>query len=265
MSDEGTTALKAARETDADLRARLDSLVDEWALAQRKLRIAELASGLEGERDAEKVKALEEELATLRVVLPDPKTVLKKGKVVEDIPWRDGESVEDVWIWCFWGDWTFLVTSSYQIGRVCGSPGGTWAKCYGGMFQLMRYQRTLYWVRFRPNVYIRSGGPGGLIRAILAGEFVRGGTNGAVEVTIDGNFIRSGGPGGVVIATIDEPYIRRGGPGGVVVATIDGSFIRSGGPGGHVKYTIDGEATGVEKGALAAAVMKLDGELGGQD
>lgn len=267
MGTQKTSALEKARKKEADLFAKLDTLTDDWAQAEVKLRIAEIENSLQhvdrDEENTERMKSLEEELAAIRVELPtSPSEVLKGGQIVTDIPWQNGESVSWVYVWSLCTKWWVLFrVSHWEIGRVCGAIGTIITKCYGGMFQLMRYKNKLFWIRKKPMVYVRKGGPGGYIMAALGGNYIRQGTAGAVVASIHENFIRIG-LGGYRLATIDGNSIRKGGPAGVIMATIDGSRIRRGGPAGVIIYSIDGDANNPEKGGLAVSGMVIDGEIG---
>ena len=256
----------SAGEKEAALYDRLDELTEEWALAERELRAAEIENRLQQiERDedhAERIDALTEELSFLRAVLPvNPNEVLKGGKVVADIPWRNGESVSNVYIWSLCTkSWVFLTASHYENGRVCGAIGSTVTKCYGGVFQLMRYKGKLFWIRKRPMTYVRKRGPGGYIMGTLGENCIRKGRSGGVIASVHGKYIRIGFEGHI-IAAVDGKLIRKG-KAGVIMGSIDGNSIRSGASGGVVKYTVDGRANNNEKGGLAASAMVIDGELG---
>ena len=81
---------------------------------------------------------------------------------------------------------------------------------------------------------------------------------------LDGKNIREGKNSyGDVIANIDGNYIREGKNSfGDIIANIDGNYIREGKSSyGDILFNIDGSATTMEKGALAAAALRLAGRL----
>lgn len=156
MSNEEATPLTTAREKAAVLHRELDELAEKWALAERQLKTIELEESLHAAereaKDPEQVEALKTQLTHQRVTLPpDPDTVRKEGEIVTDIPWQNGETVHWAYVWSLCTkNWVQMKTSHYEPHRVCGAIGWNWihiGKCYGGDFQLMRYQNRLFWVR----------------------------------------------------------------------------------------------------------------------
>jgi len=156
MNNDEATSLAAAREKAASLHRKLEELAEEWALAERQLKAIELEEELQVvEREAkepEQVETLKAQLAQQRAALPPhPDTVRKEGEIVTDFPWQNGETVHWAYVWSLCTkNWVQMKTSHYEPHRVCGAIGWNWmhiGKCYGGDFQLMRYQHRLFWVR----------------------------------------------------------------------------------------------------------------------
>ena len=156
MSNEKASPLTAARERATALHRELDELAEKWALAERQLKTLDLEERLhEAEREAmdpEQMEALRAQLAHQRASLPpNPDTVRKEGEVVTNIPWQNGETIHWAHVWSLCTkNWVLMKTSHYEPHRVCGAIGWNWihvGKCYGGDFQLMRYQNRLFWVR----------------------------------------------------------------------------------------------------------------------
>jgi len=155
MSTERTTSLDDAREKEAALYNELDRLTDEWVLAKEELRIAEIEEKLhvaEGKtKNQEQIDDLKTQLAFRQQTdLPGPDTVRKEGEIVTDIPWQNDEDVTSptlIWSNCANG-WAGPWSRSHRPNdKKVWASSGHFAKAYAGDFQLMRYQRKLFWIR----------------------------------------------------------------------------------------------------------------------
>ncbi|MCW3133452.1 MAG: hypothetical protein N2V78_03890 [Methanophagales archaeon] len=155
MTAQEQTLLEKVQEKVAALTAELDQAIAKWVIAERELRIEELQAALtvaEKTRDLERIEAIKTKLAVERAELPpDEETVRREGEVVTNIPWETGVDVSWAHVWSLCDPhWVQMKVSHYELDRVCGLVAWNWIqihKCYGGDFQLMRYEGRLFWVR----------------------------------------------------------------------------------------------------------------------
>lgn len=157
MTAQEQTLLEKAQEKVAALTAELDQAITNWAIAEQELRIEELQVALtvaDKAGDLERIEAIKAQLAADKADLPpDEETVRREGEVVTNIPWETGVPVSWAYVWSLCDPhWVQMKVSHCEIAlaRVCGLVGWNWIqiyKCYGGDFQLMRYEGKYFWVR----------------------------------------------------------------------------------------------------------------------